>query len=359
MKRQMAPFMESKLANIICGFRDKHSTQHTLLRVIETIRMYIDQSGVSGMVLMDLSKAHNCLPHYPLLANMEAYGFNLDSLKPMHSYLVRRRKQRVKISTSFSAWREIKSVVPQGSVLAPFPFNLFINDFFYEIWNSQVCNFADDNTIHACGQNLDFVTSNIGSDLKAAICWYKNNEMVASPEKFQLMSIGLKDDIKLCIDIGGIVIQMTDSVKLLGVTVDLILNFNEHVPTICEKASNKARAFSRIAPNVEYEKYVMLYNSFVLLKFNCCSLIWMFRGKSSNNEIDRIHKRALRVLLDNYGPTFEELLQKRGEHATQTRNVQPLLLEIYKCLSSKNPPILWELFERRPTNYNLRIKDLV
>ena len=56
LKRQMAPFMEPKLGNIICGFRDRHSTQHTLLRVIETIRMHIDQSGVCGMVLMDLSK---------------------------------------------------------------------------------------------------------------------------------------------------------------------------------------------------------------------------------------------------------------------------------------------------------------
>ena len=72
---------------------------------------------------------------------------------------------------------------------------------FYETQHSQVCYFADDNTTYACGQNLESVTSNIESDMKAAISWYKNNEMVANPEKFQLMFIGLKDDIKLCIDI--------------------------------------------------------------------------------------------------------------------------------------------------------------
>ena len=85
----------------------------------------------------------------------------------------------------------------------------------------------------------------------------------------------------------------------------------------------------------------------------------MFSGKSTNNEINRIHKRALRVLLDDYGSTFEELLQKRGEHKIHTRNLQTLLLEAYKCLTSKYPSFLWDLFERRPTNYNLRIKDLV
>ena len=84
----------------------------------------------------------------------------------------------------------------------------------------------------------------------------------------------------------------------------------------------------------------------------------MFSGKSSNNEINRIHKRALRVELDDHGPTVEELLQKRGVQKIHTRNLQKLLLEAYKCLTLKNPSFLWDLFERRPTFYNLRIRDL-
>jgi len=66
----MEPFMEPKLANTVCGFRDRHRTQHALFRVIETIRMHIDQSGVCGMVLMDLSKAYDCLPHDLILAKI-------------------------------------------------------------------------------------------------------------------------------------------------------------------------------------------------------------------------------------------------------------------------------------------------
>ena len=97
----MAPFMEPKIANIIFGFRDRHSTQRALLRVIETIRMHIDQSGLCGLVLMDLSKACNCLAHDLLLVKIEPYGLSIESLKLLHSYFVGRR-QRVKISTSFS-----------------------------------------------------------------------------------------------------------------------------------------------------------------------------------------------------------------------------------------------------------------
>ena len=151
----------------------------------------------------------------------------------------------------------------------------------------------------------------------------------------------MKDDIKLCIDINGIVIQLTDGVNLLDVTINSMLSFNQQVQSICRKASNKGRA-----PNLENEKYVMVYNSFVLSNLNYCQRIWVSNGKSSNNEIYRLHKRARRVLSDDCGSTFK-------------RAIQILLLEVYKCLTSKNPSFLRDIIEHRPKNYNLRIKDFV
>ena len=144
--------------------------------------MHIDQSGVCGMVLMGLSKAYDCLPHDLLLAKMEAYGFSIYCLELVHSYLVG-RKQRVKIDTSFSAWQEIKSGAPQGSVLGHFLCTLYINNF-YAFQHSQVYNFAYDNTIYAFGQNLESAFLNIESDMKATVSWYKNNEMISIPKKF-------------------------------------------------------------------------------------------------------------------------------------------------------------------------------
>ena len=216
---------------------------------------------------MDLSKAYDCPPHDLLLAKMEAYWFSADGLKLIHSYFFG-RKQRVKIGSTCSSWQEIKSGAPHGSVLRPFLFNLSINDFFYDMQHSQVCNFADKKTINACGKNLDSVILNIEKDMKIAIDWYQDNEMVANPEKFQLMFLGLKDDSKLCLDIDRNVIQMTDSIKLLGITSDSKLSFKQHVQSICKKTSNKVRAFSRIAPNLDYEKSTILYNSFILSNFN-------------------------------------------------------------------------------------------
>ena len=230
--KQILPFIEKRLSSILWSFKKGHSTQHALFQVIEMIRRCVDKGGVTAMVLMDLSKAYDCLPHDLLIAKLEAYGFGIDSLKLIHSYLTE-RKQRFKVGSSFSSWKTLSKGVPQGSVLGPLLFNVFINDFFYAIEHSQVCNFADDNTIFACGETLDEVAICIEDDMREAMNWYKRNEMVANPDKFQLIFLGLKENHELCIDIRGNIIEMSDTVKLLGVTIDSKLKFNGHVKTIC------------------------------------------------------------------------------------------------------------------------------
>ena len=92
--------------------------------------------------------------------------------------------------------------------------------FFYAIEYSQVCNFADDNTIFARGETLDEVAKCIVNDTRIATNWFRLNEMVANPEKFQLIFFGLKEDYELSIEINGDVVKMSDTVKLLGIIID-------------------------------------------------------------------------------------------------------------------------------------------
>ena len=99
------------------------------------VRRCIDKGGVTAMVLMDLSKAYDSLPHDLLLAKLDAYGVGINSLKLMYSYLTD-RKQRVKVGTSFSTWKSLSKGVPQRSVIGPLLLNIFINDFFYAIEHS-------------------------------------------------------------------------------------------------------------------------------------------------------------------------------------------------------------------------------
>ena len=143
------------------------------------------------MVLMDLSKAYDCIPHDLLLAKLEAYGFSLESLDFMNSYLTN-RLQRVKVNGTFSSWQQVKSGVPQGSVLGPLLFNLFINDFIYVIQDSEVRHFADDNAIYAFEDNIETILRLLKGDINNALIWFKYNQMAANPDKFQVIFMSLE-----------------------------------------------------------------------------------------------------------------------------------------------------------------------
>ena len=161
---QLSDYSESFLNNILCGFQKAHSMQHALLKLLQSWQQVLDNGGFIGTILMDLLKAYDCIPHNLLTAKLECYGVDKTSSRLLLDYLTR-RKQRTKIGSSFSSWCHINTVVPQRSILGPLLFNIFINDLFFSIQKSEVCNFADDNTLFCGDKNLDLVFLNLNSEL--------------------------------------------------------------------------------------------------------------------------------------------------------------------------------------------------
>ena len=117
------------LSDFISAYRKGYSTNHVLLRLIENWKAALDSNLFTGAVLMDLSKAFDCIPHDLLIAKLHAYGFSFETLTFLNSYL-RNRKQCVKINNICSDFLKILSGVPQGSILGPILFNIFLNDLF-------------------------------------------------------------------------------------------------------------------------------------------------------------------------------------------------------------------------------------
>ena len=146
MSEQINQFFLGILSSLLSGFRQGYNTQRALFRVVETWKKCLDTSGIAGTILMDLSKACDCIPDDLLIAKLEAYGFKKNALKLVYSYLTN-RTQRAKIGSTYSSPQHISIRVPQGSVLGPLLFNIFINDLFYMELESEICNFADDTTI--------------------------------------------------------------------------------------------------------------------------------------------------------------------------------------------------------------------
>ena len=133
---------------------------------------------------MDLSKAYDCLPLDLLIAKFEAYGISKSGLNFLLSYLSN-RKQRTKVNSPYSDWHDIIRGVPQGSILGPLLFNLFINDLFLFVERTNICNFADDNTMYRC--DLEFILEDLQHDMKILLNWFKGNSMKPNPKKFHFI----------------------------------------------------------------------------------------------------------------------------------------------------------------------------
>ena len=356
---QIEKFSEKILSPKLCGFRKGHSTQHALLNLLKNWQKTLDKSGVIGTVLIDLSKAYDCLPHDLLIAKLSAYGFK-DSATSLISDYLSERYQRVKTGSVFSSYLEILRGVPQGSILGPILFNIFINDLIFFIQETEVCNFADDTTIYSCSLNYEDVAHKLSNDTYIILNWFKVNSMAANPGKFQIMFLGLKiDNSKITFAVENKQIKRKREVKLLGIPIDEKLTFTRHIANICSLANNRLRALTRIRRFLPTEQAKYLSEAYIMSAFKYCPLIWMFCNKTSNSQINKIHKRTLRLVYELEDANFEDLLLKDNLWNVHENNIHTLLIEIYKSINNLSPPIMKYFFDLKNTRYDLQSKQLL
>ena len=350
--------MKDKISENLCGFRKYYSTEDALLQLLENWRKHLDKQEIVGAIACDLSKAFDTIPHDLIIAKLEAYGFGYKALKLISCYLTD-RMQRCKVGSEYSNWIELLVGFPQGSVIGPLLFNIFINDFLFFATDSCICNFADDQTIYYHNKNLESVTNQLEEDIAIAITWFHNNSLVPNPDKFQLMILGTTKRIPLCLEINGHRTLSTFEMVLLGVTIDWKLNFNTHAQLICDKVSRKVNALMRLRTTLSVDQKLILLNSYVMSQFNYCSNVWMFHGKVVNERINRIHKRALRAVYNDFTSNYQQLLLK-GNHVTvHQKNLKTLAVKTFKSAQGYSPKFINALFTAKKVQYNHRIQNLL
>ena len=131
-------------------------------------------------------------------------------------------------------------------------------------------------------------------------------------------------------------IQIVPSVKLLEITIDDRLDFNEHISSICKSAANQLNALVRLKTFLASNERKVLVNSFVLSNLNYCPLVWFVSSSTSLRKIENLHKRALRFLLNNYVSSYEQLLQKFNKASVNLINHRVLCTEVFKSMIDLN-----------------------
>ena len=361
MEHQMSSQIAAHFKNIfhvkLSAFRNGISCEHVLINAVEDWKRALDQNKIVGSLFMDLSKAFDCLPHKLLISKLSAYGFSLDSCCLMASYLSG-RKMRVKHYGFKSDWCQIIKGVPQGSVLGPTIYNIFVNDLLYDV-GDYFYNYADDNSIAVIGDEIAQVFPKL--KLNAEICtkWFSQNMMRANPDKFQFMVMSRKSNINLPknITINNVTIDAVDDVKLLGVHIDAQFSFRKHVKNLCNKASRNLNVIKKMSNRVHGKaERIALVDAMVTSQFTYCPLVWHFCPKLLDNLISNIQKRCMRFVLNDYdyNSDFKDMLISCQKTTLFHLRLKKIALFMFRCFKELNLKYLNEMFEHKEIIYSLR-----
>ena len=353
---QLEQFQDTIYHPYTSAFRRGHSCQSVLLKLTEDWRSALDNNQYVGTVPMDLSKAFDSMPIPLLISKLNAYGMHVDATTLLTSYLTE-RTQRVKILDTFSGWLETKKGVPQGSVLGPSLFNIFINDIYGFINKASLFNYADDNTLAFTSSNLDEIKTVLTNETQTAIEWFKLNMMEANPDKFQVMLLSKKEtNSSFHLDVNGSTLIGESNVKLLGITIDSQMKFVNHTNILCSKAARQLNAVCRLKTFLDTESRLSVVRSFVTSNFSYCPVIWHFSGAAANGKMERILRRALRIISLDSVLTHESLLTKYDLCPLKTYRERCFALEVFKIKNSLAPKYLEDLIKIRNVSHNTRQK---
>ena len=147
---------------------------------------------------------------------------------------------------------------------------------------------------------------------------------------------------------------MVSSAELLGIQINHKLEFNLHISNICQSALSQLNALFRLKRFLGYKEKMILINSYFMAKFNYCPLVWMFSSASLLKKIEKLQKRALRFLYNDYGISYEEVLINSGRATMNVNRLRILCIEIYKTINNLNPEFMRDLFSLRETNRLIR-----
>ena len=237
--------------------------------------------------------------------------------------------------------------------MAPFFFNLFINDLVFFIEQCTLSNYADDNNLSISGEEKELIKSMLSSDFMIVENWFFENYMILNPVECYFMRIGKNVSDSDLLNLKDLNLKNCKEVEVLGITIDRNLNFKGHIKKLCRILGQKLSTLLRISSHINTEKKSLLYKSMIKSQFFYCPLVWMFCFRQSNNLINKVHERALKLIYQDIS-NFEVLLEKQHDFSIHQRNLQVLMTEIYKIVNGIAPPIMNSLFTFCLNQHNLR-----
>ena len=278
--------------------------------LVDKISHALDNNLYTAAIFIDLSKAFDTSNHKILIKKLHHYGIRGIILKLIENYLTD-RFQKVIFQDSGSELINISCGVPQGSILGPLLFLIYINDIHSCTELLQFILFADDTTIIYSDKNWVEVMSVINRELVSVANWFKANKLSLNLKKTNFIAFSkLKTPTLLNIYIDNDKIDQVNSTKFLGIEVDSHLTWNVHITKIERLISSAIGVLSRIKFKLSKKLALMVYNSIILPHLNYGNLIWASNYKTKLMRLYILQKRALRICSNSKRSTSSDILFK-------------------------------------------------
>jgi hypothetical protein len=283
------------------GYRKGRSTLHALTHLTDTIRRLSDSRSNSlvGALFLDLSKAFDCVSHSLLIKMLPLYGLDHHAVALMESFLVG-RVQKVKLSqTTISDAVEMTCGVPQGSLLGPILFDLYINTLSQQV-EGTVSQYADDTALIRNAETIDQLKSLLQSDLQSLITYFGNLGLLLNVGKTDYLLFGFNgpgEDAQIVLPHSP-PINPSNEVTYLGVIIDNKLNFNAQNKAVLQKLKFSTYTIRKLRPHLTEQSAKMLLNQQFYSYSDYCSIVWTQHANSYHCErLEVQHRAALKVVL--------------------------------------------------------------
>ena len=350
------------------AYKKNHGTVTCLFELLNDVYEWVDKKYKVAIVSLDLSKAFDSINHSLLLKKLKSFNLHQESIDFIESYLSN-RKQVTKISKYTSTEEEIKSGVPQGSILGPFLFLCFVNDLpetFDE--NCKFLAYADDTQLLVCDTDIEKLKEKVEMVIDSAQKWYEKNGMKNNSSKSEILVISNKKTDKIMLKViedgKEKIIKSRKWIKVLGVHIDYLLSWSKQISQIKKIATNIIRKIHRINKFLPLKLKMTLYNTLVAPIFNYADIIWGGCNKLQSKRLQVSQNFAARSILgkSKYDSGKAALKELNLLNLEQRRVVHESVFA-HKALSGNLPIkiqaryklLLPKLATRRKTNHKLNI----
>ena len=342
------------------GFRKSHSCQTALVKITDMWLKEMNDGNLTGVVFLDFKKAFDLVDHTILISKLKLFNFHTHAIEWIISYL-NNRTQHVCIGSSKSSLAMVKTGVPQGSVLGPLLFLLFINDLPLTVKNSHIDLFADDTTLHISGSSLETIQIKLNEDIRRIVEWCINNNMLLNENKTKCMLFTTAQKLShmeqkyLNLYVKDTKVECVTTHKLLGINTDHFLLWNAQVDNICKSLTSKIALLLKIRKFLPLKIRILYFNAYIQPLINYCLTIWGNCSKQDLHRISKLLKRAARIILDKPHDAPSKPLFKELKWLTIDKYVEyQKAILVYKSLNGIAPQCLQEMFNKTQTVYGLR-----